>query len=119
MRPLVVKLTHGLESPERAAQALAVCATALGSGAPVSLWLTGEAVHFAEPGHLDGFELAHSPAMADLMAAVLAGGRVSVCSQCAARRGLTDSSLLAGARIAGAAAFVEEVLADGAQALVY
>jgi predicted peroxiredoxin len=42
-----------------------------------------------------------------------------VCTQCAARREITPGDLLHGVRIAGAAVFVEEVLADDAQALVY
>nr|WP_306365735.1 DsrE family protein [Nocardiopsis sp. CC223A] len=42
-----------------------------------------------------------------------------MCTQCAARRGLTEGDLMAGVRIAGAAAFVEEVTADGARPLVY
>jgi predicted peroxiredoxin len=44
---------------------------------------------------------------------------VLVCTQCAARRGLTADDLLPGVRIAGAAGFVEMVLVDGTQALVY
>jgi predicted peroxiredoxin len=65
------------------------------------------------------FELPHSAALEDLLAAVLAGGQVTLCTQCAARRDITAADLLPGVRIAGAAAFVEECLADGAQALVY
>ena len=42
-----------------------------------------------------------------------------MCTQCAARRDLTEADLLAGVMIRGAAAFVEEVLEDCAQALVY
>jgi predicted peroxiredoxin len=44
---------------------------------------------------------------------------VTVCTQCAARRDLTVADLLPGVRLAGAATFVDEVLAEGAQALVY
>ena len=44
---------------------------------------------------------------------------MTVCAQCAARRSLSEADLLPGVRIAGAAVFVEEVLAEGAQALVY
>jgi predicted peroxiredoxin len=51
--------------------------------------------------------------------AVLAAGRLTVCSQCAARRNLDQADLLQGTVIRGAAAFVEEVLQEGAQALVY
>jgi predicted peroxiredoxin len=50
---------------------------------------------------------------------VLAGGIVTLCTQCAARRSLTAGDILDDVRIAGAAVFVEEALAEGAQALVY
>jgi hypothetical protein len=50
---------------------------------------------------------------------VLAAGTVTLCTQCAARRGIGPEHVLPGVRIAGAQAFVEEALADGAQALVY
>ncbi len=118
-RRLVVKLTCGAEAPERYAQGVTVAATALASGAEVSLWLTGEAVWLAVPGSAEAFVLPHAAPMADLRDALLAGGRVTVCTQCAVRRDLTDEDLLPGARIAGAATFVEEVLEPGAQALVY
>jgi predicted peroxiredoxin len=41
------------------------------------------------------------------------------CTQCAARRDITDDEVLPGIRIAGAPTFVEEVMTEGAQALVY
>ena len=44
---------------------------------------------------------------------MLAGGRLTVCTQCAARRDLTEDQLVDGAVIKGAAVFVEEVMADG------
>jgi len=50
---------------------------------------------------------------------VLAGGTLTVCTQCAARRNITEDEVLTGVRIAGSASFVEEVLRDDAQALVY
>jgi predicted peroxiredoxin len=53
------------------------------------------------------------------MDVVRANGQVTLCSQCAARRDLGADDVLDGIRIAGAAVFVEESLADGAQALVY
>lgn len=114
---LVVKVTAGGEAPERCAQGLTVASVAAASGITVSLWLTGEAVWLAVPGH--DVELAHSPALSTLRDAVLADGTVTVCSQCAARRELTEADLLPGVRLAGAAVFVSEALADGTQALVY
>ena len=119
MRPLVVKVTAGADAPERCAQAFTVAATALAAGAEVSLWLTGEASWFALPGRAAEFTLPHAAPLADLLAGLLAGGRVTLCTQCAARREITGDDVLPGVRVAGAAVFVEEVLAEGAQALVY
>lgn len=118
-RQLVVKLTAGIESPERLSQAFTVAATAVASGAWVSLWLTGESTWLAVAGRAEEFSLPQAAPLADLRDAVIADGRVTVCSQCAARRELTEADLLPGVLIRGAAAFVEEVLQDGAQALVY
>jgi predicted peroxiredoxin len=63
--------------------------------------------------------LPHAASLADLRDAVLATGSLTVCGQCAARRELSDTDLVDGATIRGAAAFVEEVTAPGTQALVY
>ena len=54
-----------------------------------------------------------------LMQAVLATGTVTVCTQCAARRGIAEDDLREGVVIGGAAGFAEQVLRDGVQALVY
>ena len=118
-RSLVVKVTSGVEAPERLSQAFTVAATAVASGVDVSLWLTGEASWIAVPGHAEEFSLPHAAPLADLRDAVLAGGRLTVCTQCAARRELSGAQLVDGAQIRGAAAFVEEVTAPGVQALVY
>src|SRR3954453_23887594 len=117
-RSLVVKLTFGQEAPERANQAFTVAATAVATGVPVSLWLTGDATWFGTP-HGASLGLPNATPLAELRAAVLAGGTLTVCTQCAARRSLTDADLVPGVHIAGAASFVEEAMADGAQALVY
>jgi predicted peroxiredoxin len=119
LRALVVKCTSGADAPERCSQAFTVASTALAAGAAVSMWLTGEAVWLAVAGRAESFELPHSAPLADLRDAVLAGGQLTVCTQCAARRELTQDELLPGVRIAGSASFVDEVLRDGAQALVY
>src|SRR5262245_5428210 len=118
-RSLVVKVTAGTEAPERCSQAFTVAATAAASGIPVSLWLTGEASWFALPGRAAAFELPHAAPLADLLAAVLEAGTVTLCTQCAARRQITDDHVIPGVRVAGAPTFVEEATADGAQALVY
>ncbi|MDR8407218.1 DsrE family protein [Nonomuraea sp. 3-1Str] len=118
-RSLVIKVTAGADAPERCNQAFTVAAAALASGVPVSLWLTGESSWFALPGRAKEFGLPHAAPLTDLLDAVLAGGRVTVCTQCAARRDITADDLIEGVRIAGAPTFVEEAVAEGAQALVY
>ena len=119
VRPLVVKVTAGADDAERCNQGFTVAATAVAAGADVSLWLTGEAAWFGVPGRAEAFTLPHASPLADLLAAVLAGGRVTVCTQCAVRRGIDEVDLVPGVRIAGSPSYVEEVLADGVQALVY
>jgi len=116
---LVVKVTAGADAPERCSQAFTVAATAVAAGVPTSLWLTGESAWFALPGRAEQFTLPHAAPLADLLAAVLAAGQVTLCTQCAARRDIDPADVLPGIRIAGAPTFVEEALATGAQALVY
>ena len=116
---LVVKATAGKDDPERCNQALTVAATAIASGVPVSLWLTGEAALLALPGQAEEIRLPYASPLADLLATVLRAGTVTVCTQCAARRQITEADLIAGIRIAGASTFIAEVLADGAKPLVY
>lgn len=118
-RSLVVKATAGLERPELVNQAFTVAASGIAAGAEVSLWLTGEAAWLAVPGRAAELELEHAAPLSDLLEAVLEGGAITVCTQCAARRGLAEEDLVPGIRIAGSAVFVEEILAPGAQALVY
>jgi predicted peroxiredoxin len=118
-RSLVVKATAGQDDPERASQAFTVAAVAVASGVRVSLWLTGESAWFAIPGRAEQFSLPHAAPIVDLLQAVLAAGTVTVCSQCAARREITGDTVIGGVRIAGAPVFVQEALAEGAQALVY
>jgi predicted peroxiredoxin len=118
VRSLVIKCTAGADEPERANQALTVAASAAAAGADVSLWLTGEAAWFGVPGRAT-LDLEHATPLADLLDLVLATGRVTVCSQCALRRGLGADDLVPGAVIKGAAVFAEEILGDGVQAIVY
>ena len=119
MRNLVIKCTTGAEAPERCNQAFTVAAAGVAAGAKVSLWLTGEAAWFAVPGRAEAFELDLATPLAELRDIVLAGGTLTVCSQCAQRRGLVAGDLVEGAHIAGAAVFTEQALGDGVQALVY
>jgi predicted peroxiredoxin len=116
---LVVKVTSGPEGAERLSQAFTVAATALSSGIDVSLWLTGEASWMAVPGRAEQFELPYAAELAELRDALIEGGRVTLCTQCAARRELDETDLVDGIVIRGSAAFVEEVMGAGTRTLVY
>jgi len=119
MKKLVVKVMTGSDDPERTAQAFTVAATAVASGVEVSLWLTGEATFFALPGRAESFVLPHSAPLHELRDAILEAGSITVCTQCAARRNITESDLIPGITIKGAASFVAEIMNEGVQALVY
>ncbi|MBE9498528.1 DsrE family protein [Streptomyces sp. GKU 257-1] len=119
-RKLVIKVTAGADAPERCSQAFTVVASvAAASGTEVSLWLTGESAWFALPGRAAEFELPHAAPLPDLMAAIQASGRITLCTQCAARRDIEEKDVLEGVRIAGAQLFVSEIMAEDVQALVY
>lgn len=118
-RSLVIKVTCGNDAPERCNQAFTIAASAVAAGVPVSLWLTGNSSWFGVSGAEEELDLAYATPLPELRDAVLAGGRVTVCTQCAARRGIEKSDLLPGVRLADSAVFVEESLAPDAQALVY
>ncbi len=119
IRPLVVKITAGEEAPERCSQGFTVAAAAVSAGAQVSVWLTGEAVWLAVPGRAAEFSLPHAAPLDTVLELLLLSGRITVCTQCAARRDLTADDLLPGVVISGAASYVEEILGEGTQAVVY
>jgi predicted peroxiredoxin len=116
---LVIKSTGGTASPETTNQAFTVAAAAIAAGVEVSVWLTGDSAWLAVPGRAEELVLEHAVPLTDLVAAILAAGTLTVCTQCAVRRGIDAADLLPGVRIAGAPTFVEEIMAPGTQALVY
>lgn len=118
MTSLVVKCTWGVERAETLVQAFTVAATAAASGVKVSMWLTAEASLFALPGTED-VTLPHAAPLSELREAIMAGGTLTICTQCAQRRDIAPKDLIEGVRIAGAATFLEESLAPGATVLVY
>ncbi len=122
MQRLVLKITSGTATSadaERCSQALTVAATAIAAGAEVSVWLTGEASWIAVAGREPKLDLFGAADVVELRDAIIGDGRLTLCTQCAARRGITAEDLAAGATIAGAASFVEEALQENTQALIY
>ena len=119
VRRLVVKVTVGDEEPERCNQAFTVAAAGVAAGADVSLWLTGEAAWFACPGGPRSSHLPLATPLADLLAVVREGGTVTLCTQCAARREITEARRARRDPDRGCRGIRRGGLADGAQALVY
>lgn len=127
--PLVIKIVGSSAEPERTVTALSVAGAADAAGVAVSLWLAGDAVWLAVANERRTALQPDSGAAAngsdlgaeagDLFEAILTGAGAAVCARCAARRCITEQDLVAGARIAGAAAFVTAATEPGAQALVY
>ncbi|MET9549489.1 MULTISPECIES: DsrE family protein [unclassified Streptomyces] len=118
-KKLVIKVTAGADAPERCSQAFTVAAVAVASGVEVSLWLTGESSWFALPGRAAEFDLPHAAPLPDLIDSVMSAGRITLCTQCAARRDISEQDVIPGVRIAGAQVFVQEATTEGVQALVY
>jgi len=116
---LVVKITHALDDPERAHIGCNVAAVALAAGLPVDVFLAIEGVRLAEPAVPPQITLAEAPPIGDLLDALYAGATVTACAPCAARRGLAEADFREGTRMAGSAAFVEALTAEGATGLVY
>ncbi len=118
-RSLVIKSTTGFDIPEKTNQAMTVAVAAITAGVDTSVWLTGDSVFLAVPGRASQIALEHAMDMSDLVEIILEGGTLTACTQCVARRGLTQADFFEGVRIAGAPVFVEETLRAGAQALIY
>lgn len=116
---LVIKLATGISDAERVSQAFTVASTALASGVEVSFWLAGDAAWLAIPGKAEAFLLPHAAPISSTLVSLIEDGSVTLCSQCAVRRNITDGDQIPGIRIAGATSFVEEILREKTQALVY
>ena len=116
-RTFVLRLTHAADDVERVGQALTIGSTAVASGIDVELWLIHDAVHLAQPGVVEGLELAHSPPLIELWDAIRKAGRVYACTQCLLRRSIAAAELREGVTQAGAAVLVASLAEDGAVAL--
>jgi predicted peroxiredoxin len=110
---LVIEVTCFHDAPERCRQAFTVAAAACAADVAVEIWLSGEGAWLARPGKAAELDLG------DLLDLVVEMGRVTLCTESAARREITPDDLLAGVTIAGAATYVERLLREGTQALVY
>jgi len=116
---LLINCTHGREDPERATLSFVVGNVAASADQEVVLLLTIDGVWNATHGYADeickeGFQ----PLKEVMQSYVANGGELWVCGACAKPRGITETDLVAGAKIITAAKAVE-FLSLGASSLSF
>lgn len=94
MATLLVHLTHGPESPTRAALGFLVARTALEEGHHVTLFLAGDAVQLFRTAVLDNLTGLGTGSLRDSYEAIVAaGGRFYLSANSSKARGITESEL--------------------------
>ena len=91
----------------------------MAGGAEVHLFLAMEGVRLALPNIGRVIEVEHAAGVEELLEAVYAAGSVTVCTPCAARRGLEPADFRDGTAMGGSALFVELATRPNSTALVY
>ena len=113
MAKILVYGSHGADDPERSTLAFIVGNTALTSDQETVIFLTVEGVRIATKGYADDIHKDGFAPLQDLVRDYVAnGGTLIACAACCKPRGITESDLIDGAEIAGAARLVE-YLANG------
>ena len=116
---VVINLATGLEDPERVTVAFLVGGAAAGSGRPVTMFLTKEAVRLALTDFAQGVACDGCPTLPTLAEQyAAAGGRMLVCPICFNSRKLSQDSLIESAEIGGATPLWEWI-GDGATVFSY
>jgi uncharacterized protein len=105
--------SYGKDNPERATLAFIVGNTAVASDKEAVVFLTAEGVRLVTKGYADEIhEEGYAPVKDLIQQYVSGGGTLIACSACCQPRGISESDLIDGAEIAGAARLVE-YLSDG------
>jgi predicted peroxiredoxin len=96
MGSLLVHVTHGPETPTRAALAFLVARTAADEGHEVSMFLAGDAVYLLKAEVAEGLQGIGTGSLAEHTAAVVESGVTVFCSGMSAKaRGVSDEDLAA------------------------
>lgn len=94
MATLLVHVTHGPESPTRAALGFLVARTALDEGHEVALFLAGDAVQLLRDAVLDNLSGLGTGSLRDSYEAIVAGGgRFYLSGMSSKSRGVTEAEL--------------------------
>jgi uncharacterized protein len=116
---IMTNCTCGNDDPERATLPFIVGNVAASADQPAIVLLTIEGVWLATKGYADGIHKEGFQPLKEIMDSfVQNGGQIWACGACAKPRGITESHLVAGARIV-TAAMVVEVMAKGASVLSF
>ncbi len=119
MGNVMINNTHGKEDVERASLAFVVANTALNAGQKATVLLTIEGVCVATQGYADGLQAKGFSPLNELIGQFVKNeGQLWVCGACAKPRGITETELVPGARIVGAATAIEAMV-NGAQTLSF
>ena len=119
MGQVMIHNTQGKDNVERASLAFVTANIALTSGQEATVLLTIEGVRVATQGYTDGLQAEGFPPLSELISQFVNGnGRLWVCGACAKPRGISETNLIAGAKIIGAATAVE-ALVNGARSLSF
>ena len=114
MARMLFHCTHGRDDPERAIVPFIAANVAAASGQDSLVVLTVEGAWLCKRGYAETVAADGFPSLAELLASfVEAGGQLWGCSACTTPRGITETDLVPGAQIVGAATIVAAV-ADGA-----
>jgi predicted peroxiredoxin len=116
---VVINLATGLEDAERVTVAFLVAGAALDAGKQVAMFLTKEAIRLALPGGAIGTACDGCPPLERLFEQYAEkGGELLVCPICFNARRLSESDLVANARLAGATPLWEWI-GEGATVFSY
>jgi uncharacterized protein len=108
-----VSITHGRDNPDKASVGFIAANAALGCDKEVTVFLSIEAVRLAAEGYADDIQEPGLPPLKQIMSDFTDnGGVIWACTICVKKRGLEDAKLVPGAKIMGAAVFIE-LLSEG------
>jgi uncharacterized protein len=119
MSKLMIHSSHGKDDPERATLPFVMGNNAAIAGQEVVVLLTVDGVWLATEGGADGIAKQGLPVLAEVLREFVGnGGQVWACQACTKPRGIGETQLIDGARIAPAMEAVE-FLSQGAASLTF
>jgi len=111
MGHVLIHNTHGKEDIERVSLAFVAANTALVSGQQATVLLTIEGVRVATQGYAQGLHAEGFAPLSEILAQFVNGnGTIWVCGACAKPRQISETDLIPGAHIIGAATVIEALV---------